>query len=108
MAFLLLFSPSLGAHQTAHRVAWAAAAWGLPQLLGHAREALAARRITLPLVLAAALVAIGAVGLPFVTAVVVAAVLVTDLLRRPADSPGESQLAHDSPAAGDEPQRVKG
>ncbi|RDI35434.1 hypothetical protein DFR72_1011185 [Lentzea flaviverrucosa] len=74
--------------ETAERLAWAAAVWGLPRFLGAARAALAARKVTPVLLVAVGLVVIAIAGLPLITAVVVAAVLVSDLVRRPVTSPG--------------------
>lgn len=77
IALVLLASGS----DLAGRVAWAAAVWGLPVLLRWTRELMSGRRVMLPLVLAAGLVAAGVAGWPIVTALAVATLLTVDLLQ---------------------------
>ncbi|MGH3933024.1 MAG: hypothetical protein ACRDTF_23965 [Pseudonocardiaceae bacterium] len=93
VAALVLLLPGVPAGpEMADRVAWAAAVWGLPRLLGYARAALSARRVTLPLLAGTALLAIAVAGLPVVTAVVVATVLVSDLTRRSSAAASDSMM----------------
>jgi hypothetical protein len=78
VALVLLASGS----DLAGRVAWAAAVWGLPMLLRWARQLMSGRRVMLPLLLAAGLVAAGVAGWPIVPALAVATLLTVDLLRQ--------------------------
>jgi hypothetical protein len=78
VALVLLASGS----DLAGRVAWAAAVWGLPPLLRWTRELMSGRRIVLPLVLTAVVVAVGVAGWPIVPALAVTTLLTVDLVQQ--------------------------
>lgn len=94
VAAVALYLAGTGPLRTlAPRVAWAAAASGAPRLLRAIRDVLTGSYPTYRLLAIVAVVIVGIIGYPLVPAVAVAALLVSESLRRPVPSMPASALA---------------